>query len=111
MKDELDALKQNHTWDIFSCPSHIKPIGCKWIYSVKLKSDSSLARYKAQLVALGNRREYGIDYDETFAPTAKMTTVRILPALIASQSWPFFQMDVKNANIEISKKMSIRIFL
>lgn len=49
--------------------------------------------------------------NEAFAPTTKMTTVRILLALVASQSWPFFQMDVKNANIEISKKMSISVFL
>lgn len=65
---------------------HCKPIGCKWIYSIKLKPDGSLDRYKFQLVALGNGKEYGIDYGETFALVAKITTVWILLVLAASQS-------------------------
>ena len=97
MKEELDALDHNHTWDIVECPSIVKPIGCKWIYSIKLKSDGSLDRHKARLVVLGNRQEYGIDYEETFAPVAKMTSVRLLLAIVASNSWPLYQMDVKNA--------------
>eukprot|EP00268_Persea_americana_P059265 TRINITY_DN7252_c0_g2_i3.p1 TRINITY_DN7252_c0_g2~~TRINITY_DN7252_c0_g2_i3.p1 ORF type:complete len:904 (-),score=94.40 TRINITY_DN7252_c0_g2_i3:300-3011(-) len=97
MQEELSALQENHTWDIVPCPSSVKPIGCKWVYSVKLKSDGSLDRYKARLVALGNRQEYGIDYEETFALVAKMTTVRTVLAIAASQSWPLYQMDVKNA--------------
>lgn len=62
-----------------------------------MKSDGSLEHYKTRLVALGNRQEYGIDYQDTFAPMAKMTTVQTLVALAASKSWPIFQMDVKNA--------------
>ena len=97
MHDELEALEKNHTWDIVPSPLGVKPIGCKWIFSLKLKPDGTLDRYKARLVALGNRQEYGIDYDETFAPVAKMTTVRTILAVAASQSWPLYQMDVKNA--------------
>nr|CAD1839503.1 unnamed protein product [Ananas comosus var. bracteatus] len=74
MHEELRALQDNQTWDIVQCPPHVKPIGCKWVYSVKLRSDRTLDRYKARLVALGNRQEYGINYEETFAPAAKMTT-------------------------------------
>lgn len=62
-----------------------------------LKSDGSLDRYKVRLVALGNNQEYGLDYEETFAPLAKMTTVRTLIAIGATQSWPILQVDVKNA--------------
>jgi hypothetical protein len=75
MQEELQALEENHTWDIVSCPTSIKPIGCKWVYSIKLWFDGSLDRYKARLVALDNRQEYGINYEETFTPVAKMTTI------------------------------------
>ena len=66
-------------------------------FSIKLRSDGSLDRYKACLVALGNKQEYGVGYEETFSPVAKMTTVRTFLAIVASQSWRPHQMDVKNA--------------
>ena len=111
MQEELDALKVNHTWDVVPCPPSIKPIGCKWVYSIKLHSDGTLARYKARLVALGNRQEYGIDYDETFAPVAKMTTVRTILAIAASRSWPLYQMDVKNAFLHGDLKEEVHMRL
>jgi hypothetical protein len=95
MQEELQALQDNHTWDLVSCPPAVKPIGCKWVYSIKLRSDGTLDRYKARLVALENRQEYGVDYEETFSPVAKMTTVRTIIAIAASQGWPLHQMDVK----------------
>ncbi|RVW89893.1 Retrovirus-related Pol polyprotein from transposon TNT 1-94 [Vitis vinifera] len=97
MQEEIAALEANHTWDIEPCPPTIVPLGCKWVYSVKVRSDGSLDRYKARLVALGNNQEYGVNYEETFAPVAKMTTVRTILALAASSDWPLHQMDVKNA--------------
>lgn len=97
MQEELRALQDNHTWDIVPCPPTVKPIGCKWVYSLKVRSDGTLERYKARLVALGNRQEYGVNYEETYAPVAKMTTIRTILAIAASQGWPLKQMDVKNA--------------
>ena len=107
MQEELQALQENHTWDIVPCPTGVKPIGCKWVYSIKLRSDGSLDRYKARLVALGNRQEYGVDYDETFAPVAKMTTVRLALAIAASKGWSLRQMDVKNAFLHGDLKEAI----
>ncbi|RVW69064.1 Retrovirus-related Pol polyprotein from transposon RE1 [Vitis vinifera] len=78
MQEEIVTLEANHTWDIEPCPPTIVPLGCKWVYSVEVRSDGSLDRYKAQLVALGNNQEYGVNYEETFAPMAKMTTIPTL---------------------------------
>ena len=97
MQVELQALKEYHTWDIVPYPPTVKPIGSKWVFSVKLCSYGSLDRYKDRLVALGNKQEYGVDYEETFATVAKMTTIRTILAIAASQSWRLHQMDVKNA--------------
>ncbi|RVW45799.1 Retrovirus-related Pol polyprotein from transposon RE1 [Vitis vinifera] len=72
--EEIAALEANHTWDIEPCPPTIVPLGCKWVYSVK---------------------EYGVNYEETFAPMAKMTIVRTILALAASSDWPLHQMDSK----------------
>jgi hypothetical protein len=53
----------------------VNPLGSKFLFSIKLYSDESIKRYKAWLVILGNKQEYGLDYDETFALVAKITTV------------------------------------
>ncbi|KAL4018546.1 hypothetical protein IC575_022144 [Cucumis melo] len=97
MNDELQALEKTHTWDYVDLPPGKRPIGCKWIYKIKTHSDDTIERYKARLVAKGYSQEYGIDYEETFAPVARMTSVRSLLAVSAAKQWPLFQMDVKNA--------------
>ncbi|CAL5369179.1 unnamed protein product [Camellia sinensis] len=97
MNDELTALARTQTWDLVPFPAGKNVIGCKWVYKVKTLSDGSLERYKACLVAQGFSQEFGIDYDETFAPVAKMTTVRTLISVAAAHQWPLFQLDVKNA--------------
>ena len=61
----------------------MKSLGSKLVFSIKLCSDGSIDRYKAWLVVLGNKQEYGLEYDKTFAPVAKMTTVRTILALAA----------------------------
>ena len=72
-------------------------VGCKWVYKIRTRSDGSIERYKACLVAKGITQEYGIDYEKTFAPVARLTSVRSLLVVAAIRKWKLFQMDVKNA--------------
>ena len=70
MKEELDALSKNHTWDLVTLPLGKSVVGCKWIYKIKTRSNGSIERYKAHQVAKGFTQEYEIDYEETFALVA-----------------------------------------
>ncbi|KAJ9546887.1 hypothetical protein OSB04_019430 [Centaurea solstitialis] len=97
MQEELQALTKAQTWDPVPLPPGKRPIGSKWVFKIKTKSDGSVDRYKARLVAKGFNQEYGIDYEETFAPVARVTSVRSLLAIAVTKRWPLFQMDVKNA--------------
>ena len=78
-------------------PSSQSLVGCRWVYKIKTKVDGSVERYKAHLVAKGFNQEYGIDYEGTFSPVARLTSIRCLIAVAAVRRWPLYHMDVKNA--------------
>ena len=91
MKEEFDALTKNHTWDLVTLPPGQFVVGCKWIYKIKTHSDGSIERYKARLVAKSFTQEYGIDYEETFTPVARISSVRALLAIAAASKWDLFR--------------------
>jgi hypothetical protein len=88
---------ENDTWDLVPLPKGRKLVICKWVYITKYASDGSVERHKARLVAKGFSQVEGIDYNETFAPIAKMNSICLVLALVASHKWEVHQMDVKSA--------------
>jgi hypothetical protein len=97
INEEMGALLKNNTWTLVPLPEGKKAVGCKLVFSIKHKADGSVERYKARLVAKGYTQTYGVDYQETFSPVAKLSTIRILLSLAANLDWPLHQFDVKNA--------------
>ena len=84
MNEVMGALVQNHTWDIVQKPIGKILVGCRWVFTIKYRSDGTLERYKARLVAKVYTQTYDIYYKETSAPVAKMNTIRILISLIVN---------------------------
>ncbi|XP_050156356.1 uncharacterized protein LOC126630314 [Malus sylvestris] len=97
MLEELKALDENKTWSIVSLPKDQRVVGARWIYKTKFHSNGTIQRHKARLVARGFTQTFGVDYKETFAPVAKMNTVRVFLSVAINSHWSLHQMDVKNA--------------
>ncbi|KAL0339561.1 UNVERIFIED_CONTAM: Retrovirus-related Pol polyprotein from transposon RE2 [Sesamum radiatum] len=97
MEEEIKMIEKNNTWELTDRPKDKEVIGVKWIYKTKLNADGSIQKHKARLVAKGYSQLPGIDYTETFAPVARLDTIRALIAIAANKKWKIYQMDVKSA--------------
>jgi len=94
---EYNALISNGTWTLCPRPSHKHVIRNKWVYKLKQKSDGTIDRYKARLVAKSFEQQDGIDYTKTFSPVIKPATIRLILALAVHYDWIIWQLDVSNA--------------
>ncbi|GJX02484.1 retrovirus-related pol polyprotein from transposon TNT 1-94 [Tanacetum coccineum] len=97
MQEELNQFKTNDVWELVPNPMDMTIIGTKWVYRNKLDENGVVTRNKARLVAQGYNQQEGIDYDETYAPVARLESIRILLAYACALDFKLYQMDVKSA--------------
>ncbi|GJT29315.1 retrovirus-related pol polyprotein from transposon TNT 1-94 [Tanacetum coccineum] len=97
MQDELHQFDRLQVWELVDKPFGKNVIKLKWLWKNKKDEDQTVIRNKARLVAKGYAQEEGIDFDESFAPVARLEAVRIFVAYAAHKSFPIYQMDVKTA--------------
>ncbi|GJX18686.1 zinc finger, CCHC-type containing protein [Tanacetum coccineum] len=97
INDEMDFIMGNNTWVLADLPPGCKPLGCKWIFKIKLKVDGTIKKFKARLVIQGFKQKSGIDYFDTYAPVARISTIRLLIAMASIHNLIIHQMDVKTA--------------
>lgn len=97
MHEEVDALEQNQTWTLVPRTADMNEVGSRWVSKTKLKPNGMVDRYKASLVPKGDNQQEGVDFDESFSPVVKPTTIRIILSLAVVRKWSICQLDVKNA--------------
>ncbi|PWA89720.1 zinc finger, CCHC-type [Artemisia annua] len=95
--DEMSSILENNTWVLSDLPPGSKPLGCKWIFKKNMKVDGTIDKFKARLVIQGFKQKPGIDYFDTYATVARISTIRLLIALSAIHDLIVHQMDVKTA--------------
>ncbi|KAF0912717.1 hypothetical protein E2562_018965 [Oryza meyeriana var. granulata] len=104
------ATAENKTWVLVDLPPGHRPIGLKWVFKLKRDEQGAVVKHKARIVAKGYIQQQGIDYDEVFAPVARMESVRMLLAVAAQRGWLVHHMDVKSAflNGELKEEVYVR---
>jgi hypothetical protein len=97
MTEEYQSIIKNDVWEIVPRPKSEDVVSSKWLFKIKHAADGSIEKYKARFVARGFSQKEGINYEETFAPVARYTSIKTIIALAAKMKWKLHQMDVKTA--------------
>ncbi|XP_033134130.1 uncharacterized protein LOC103837662 isoform X1 [Brassica rapa] len=100
MSREFNSTNENHTWDLVEATRKMNIVGCRWVFTIKYNPDGSIDRYKARIVAKGFHQQPGIDFNDTFSPVIKSTTIRLVLGLAVSSDWPIRQIDVNTAFLQ-----------
>ncbi|GJX05928.1 retrovirus-related pol polyprotein from transposon TNT 1-94 [Tanacetum coccineum] len=95
MQEETHKFKRPEVWELVPCPNNVFLIKLKWIYKLKTNESGGVLKNKARLVAQIFKQEEGIDFEESFAPIARIETIRIFIANVAHKNMTIYQMDVK----------------
>jgi hypothetical protein len=96
MDEEIQSIEKNETWDLVEVPKGKDVTGVKWVYKTKYNVDGKVAKHKARLVAKGFTQKLGIDFNETFAPMARLDTIRMVLSIAAQNKWKVYQMDIRS---------------
>lgn len=97
MEAELASIEKNKTWELVDLPKNRKAISLKWVFKMKKDPSGKIIKHKARIVAKGYVQKHGIDYEEVFAPVARIETVRLILALTGTNGWKVHHLDVKSA--------------
>jgi len=95
--EKKNMIKKNYTWELRNLPQDKEVIGGKWVYKIKLNLDSTIQKHKARLIVKGYTQQFGVDYNETFSPVARLDTIRALIILATQKKWKSYQLYVKSA--------------
>jgi hypothetical protein len=96
MNEELDQIEKNNTWELVPRPVDKNVIGSKWVFKNKMNEKGNIVRNKARLVCKGYAQIEGLDFDETFAPVARLESIRMFLAYACHKKFKVYQMDVKS---------------
>jgi Reverse transcriptase (RNA-dependent DNA polymerase)/GAG-pre-integrase domain len=109
--DEINAHLENKTWELCRLPAGKKAIGSRWVFKVKHNADGSVERYKGRIVAKGYAQRQGVDYTDTFAPTARFAALRSVIALAAIEDLELESIDISTAflNGEIDAEVYMEV--
>ncbi|KAD4179957.1 hypothetical protein E3N88_28548 [Mikania micrantha] len=109
MQAEIDSINKNNTWNLTDLPSNHKAIGLKWVFKTKRDASGNIIKHKARLVAKGYVQQHGIDFDEVFAPVARIETVCLILALAAYNGWEVHHLDVKSTFLHGELKEEVNV--
>ena len=94
---ELKSLQDTCTWDIVECPNGVNVVSNKWVFKIKRNAASEIEKYKARLVTKGYSQVQGIDYDDTYAPVAQLSSLRTILAIATCNDWDIDVFDFHSA--------------
>lgn len=109
MDVEMKSILDNKTWELTDLPNGQRAIGLKWVFKAKKDQKGNVVKYKARLVAKGYAQREGLDFDEVYAPVARLETIRLLLALAAHEGWQVHHMDVKSAFLNGDLKEEVHV--